>query len=119
MRYLESVIGFVIIFGCGFGLSLFGLWTGSRTGKPVGFWANGKPLDPKTVTDIPAYNRTLGKLFRYYGIPCMLSGVIIAFSPVNTMFAYISLVILVVWGVFGTWWLIRSYKQIESKYILR
>ena len=118
MEWLETVIGAVLIFGCGLGVYGFVLWSGNRTDKPSGFWANGEPLDPQKVTDIPAYNRAFGKLFRCYGYPCMLSGVIIVFSPLDPVFAYISLAILVIWGIFGTWWLIHSYKQIEKQYIV-
>ena len=78
----------------------------------MGFWANGKIFDPKSVTDIPGYIREYSGLFRCFAIPCMISGALMPFSAV------LSLMILLLWSVFGIWWLIRSYKQIEKKYIL-
>ena len=118
MEWVETFIGAVLIFSCGLGVYGFGLWAGNRIDKPMGFWANGEPLDPQKVTDIPAYNRAFGKLFRCYGYPCMLSGVVLAVSPLDSMVAYLSLAILVGWGVFGTLWLIHRYKQIEKHYIV-
>ena len=29
--------------------------------------------------------------------------------------AVLSLICLVLWGIFGTWWLIHSYKKIEKR----
>ena len=111
MEWFESLIGFVIVFGCGMGIFLFGILAGKQD-KPMGFWANGKIFDPKSVTDIPGYIREYSRLFRCFAIPCMISGALMPFSAV------ISLIILLLWSVFGIWWLIRSYKQIEKKYIL-
>ena len=113
MEWLETLIGCITIFGCGLGIFLYGMWAGKQTQKPIGFWANGKPLEPQSVADIPGYNREYGKLFCNFSIPCMISGVTLVFSP---MF---SLVLLVLWGVFGIWWLIHSYKRIEKKFVLQ
>ena len=111
MEWFESLIGFVIVFGCGLGIFLFGIWAGMQD-KPMGFWANGKIFDPKSVTDIPGYIQEYSRLFRRFAIPCMISGALMVFSAV------LSVIILLLWCVFGIWWLIRSYKQIEKKYIL-
>ncbi len=119
MEWIETVFGTVIIFGCGLGLYGFGLWTGNRTDKPVGFWANGKPLDPKTVTDIPSYNRAFGKLFRIYSLPAVSAGVVMLISVFWQSLALVCLVILFLWGTIGIVWLIFRYKKIEKQYILR
>ena len=111
MEWVETLFGFVIIFSCGLGVYLFGVWAGKQT-KPMGFWANGKPFDPKSVTDMPGYIRAYSQLFRSYAFPCLISGILFPFD------AIISVVILVLWGTFGIWWLIRSYKRIEKQYIL-
>ena len=111
MEWFETLIGFVMIFGCGLGIYLFGVWAGKQE-KPMGFWANGKIFDPKTVADVPGYIRAYGRLFRCYAVPCMLSGLFMPFSAV------FSLIILLLWGIFGTWWLIHSYKKMEKQYIL-
>ena len=107
MELIETIVGFVIIFGCGLGVYLFGVWAGKKT-KPMGFWANGKPFNPKAVTDIPGYVRAYGKLFRRFAVPCLISGILLPFD------AFVSIVILVLWGTFGIWWLICSYKRIEK-----
>ena len=111
MEWFETLIGFVMIFGCGLGIYLFGVWA-EKQEKPMGFWANGKIFDPKSVADVPGYIRAYGRLFRCYAVPCMLSGIFVMVSAV------FSLIILLLWGVFGTWWLIRSYQKIEKQYIL-
>ena len=111
MEWIKFTFGFVIMFGCGLGLYFFGIWA-EKQQKPLGFWANGKPLDPKTVRDIPGYNRAYGKLFRNFSVPCMISGFVLLLD------AMISLVILILWGTFGIWWLIRCYRKIEKHYIL-
>ena len=113
MQLAEIILGFLIIFVCGLGIYLFGAWVSKQTDKPVGFWANGDPIDPKTVTDIPGYNRELGKVFRIYAFGCLASAVLLPFA------AAVSLILLIIWGIFGTWWLIRSYKRMEKRYILR
>ena len=119
MGYIETIIGFLVIFGCGLGVYLFGLWAGTKCEKPIGFWANGEPLDPKTVKDISGYNQAYGKLFRLYGIPCMVSGIMVVFSLISEVFTYVSLAILMVWGTVGLYWLISGYKKIEKQYIVR
>ena len=110
MELIETIVGFVIIFGCGLGVYLFGVWVGKQT-KPVGFWANGKPFDPSSVTDVPGYIREYGALLRKFAVPCLLSAIVLPFD------VFVSVVILAVWGTFGIWWLIRSYKVIEKKYL--
>ena len=71
-----------------------------------------RTFDPKSVADAPGYIREYGRLFRCYAVPCMLSGLFMPFSAV------FSLIILLLWGIFGTWWLIHSYKKMEKQYIL-
>ena len=112
MKIFELLIGIACTFGIGLGIYFFGVYAGKKTDKPMGFWANGKIFDPKTVADVPGYIRAYGRLFRCYAVPCMLSGIFVMVSAV------FSLIILLLWGVFGTWWLIRSYQKIEKQYIL-
>ena len=119
MEWIEILIGFVIIFGCGLGIYFYGHWAGKQPQTPIGFWANGEPMDPKSVTDISGYNRAYGKLFRLYAIPFMLSGLTMALSVMDDFFSYISLIILLFGGIFGTWWLICGYKRMEKQYIFR
>ena len=112
MAWIENIIGFVIIFGCGLGIYLFGIWSGKQE-KPMGFWANGKSFDPGAVTDVPGYIREYSRLFRLFALPCMVSGILM---PIH---AAVSLVILLVWAVLGIYWLIVEYRMIEKRYILQ
>ena len=111
MERIEAIVGFVIVFGSGLGLFLFGLWAGRQT-KPVGFWANGKRMEPASVTDISGYNRAFRKLLCVYAVPYMLAGAVCRWPMMM-------LILLVLWGAFGTWWLICGYKRIEKQYVLR
>ena len=118
MNWFEVLICFLIIFCTGLGIFLYGIWAGKQTKKPLGFWANGMPLDSKAVLDISGYNKAYGKLFRRYGIPYMAAGFMMLFSAVSGLFAYISLGILVFSCTFDLFLLIRTYKKIEKQYIL-
>ena len=112
MTWIESFIVFLVIFGCGLCVYLFGAWAGKQS-KPMGFWANGKPFDPGSVTDVPGYIRDYSKLFRRFSVPCMISGILI---PIHIVTA---IIILLIWAVFGIWWLINQYRKIEKQYILQ
>ena len=119
MKIFELLIGIACTFGIGLCIYFFGVYAGKKTDKPMGFWANGEPLDPKKVTDIASYNQEYGKLFRQFAVLPMISGVFTVMSVFHDAFAYVYLFVLLFWGTFGMWWLIRSYKKIEKRYILR
>lgn len=119
MEWIEVMIGFLIIFGCGLGIFMFGVWAGKQTTHPLGFWANGKSMESKSVSDISGYNADYGKLFRQYAMWFLLAGIAMLFSVFLDLFAYISLGILFLSCTFGLWRLIHSYKAIEKKYILQ
>ena len=116
---IELIVGTVILLGVGIGLWCFGSWIGSQKLRPIGFWANGKPMEVLSISDVPGYNSAYGKLFRIFSIPACCAGVLLFLSAILHILAYISLVILILWGTVGLLWLIVSYKKIENQFILR
>lgn len=116
-----QLVGMIVGAVCGFGSGVLfygiGAW-GAQQKKPMNFWA-GQTIDPKTVTDIPAYNRACAKLFKLFSIPCWIFGILALLLPLGNRTAIVGLMILGLWGTLGLWWLIRSYKRIEKQYIFK
>ena len=115
----DDFAGIVIMAVCCFGsAALFfsvGVWA-ERRKKPMNFWA-GTEIDPKTVSDIPAYNHENAVMWKLYSIPYWLAGLVnllpIRWSDIA------SLILLALACLPGLPLLILRYKQIEKKYILR
>ena len=113
------VMGTVMILGCGIGLWFFGNWIFKQKIRPIGFWANGKPMEEKYIPDIPGYNRAYGRLMRFFSIPAICAGNLLFLSIWWDVLATVSLLVLLLWGSIGILWLILSYKKLENRYILR
>ena len=116
---IEILIGTVIIIGTSVGLWCFGNWISGQSSYPVGFWANGKPMEDKTVSDIPGYNRAYGALIRKFSVPALCAGFLLFLSAWWDILAIVSVVVLLLWGSVGIICLILSYKKIENLYISR
>ena len=65
-----TVIGFIIWAAAGLLFIIIGIRS-ARSEKPVGFWANAEMFE---VTDVKAYNRAVGRLFKWFGIVFTLFG---------------------------------------------
>ena len=115
----EAFAGTVIMIVCCWGsAALFfgiGLWAGRRK-TPMHFWA-GSEIDPKTVSDIPAYNHANAVMLKIYSIPFWLAG---ALGLIQARWCAIaSLILLALACCPGLPLLIRQYRRIEGKYICR
>jgi len=108
---IGNIIFAVCCIGCSMSFFCYGKWI-ARQEKPVGFWAN-KPFDGSRIKDISGYNREYGKLFQGFSIAPGLAGL-----TMLLFFEYLSLAILILWIIPGIFWLIRSYRAIEKKYIV-
>ena len=113
------VMGTVMILGCGIGLWSFGNWIMKQKLRPIGFWANGKPMDDNHISDISCYNRAYGRLMKIFSVPAICAGCLLFLSFWWDKLAFISLLVLFLWGSVGIIWLILSYKKLENQYILR
>lgn len=117
----KNIAGVVILTVCCWGsAALFfgiGLWAGRRK-TPMHFWA-GTEIDPKTVSDIPAYNRENAVMWKVYSIPYWTAGALSLFLG-RAQWCSIAAGILIALACFpGLLILIRHYRKIETKYICR
>ena len=108
--WIWNIVFAVCTVGCTVSFFCYGNWIG-RQESPVGFWAN-KPFDAEKIQDVSGYNREYGKVFRIFSLAPGLSGIAMLIT-----LEFLSIVLLGLWVTVGIWWLIRSYKAIEKKYI--
>ena len=111
----EKIGGIVImVFCCVLCGSIFSgmsVWAKKRK-DPMHFYS-GTTVDPKTVSDIPAYNKENSKMWMIYSVPFWASGVV-------SFFHMGAAAVIVTVACFpGFLWLIFRYKRICKKYIIR
>lgn len=115
----EAIGGMIIMvlvcWGCAALFFGIGVWADRRK-VPVNFWA-GTKIDPKTVSDIPAYNHTNAVMWKLYSVPYWIAGAFSLFVPWAHWCAIAALILVVLACVPGLLLLIRRYRQIENKYI--
>lgn len=115
-----QLAGIIVGAACGFGGGILFYGIGARGAvqrKPMNFWA-GQTIDPESVTDIVAYNRACGRLWKGFSIPCWMFGILSLLLPLGNWTAVVGLVILGLWGTAGVFWLIKSYRRIEKQYMI-
>ena len=116
----EEIFGLMIMLGCCFGCGgmIYGIGIWSEKSKmPFGFWTFHE-VKPESISDIPAYNRENGKMWKIYSIPYFLAalcGIGGIWLPWLNWLA-VSLIILA--STLGIVWLIWYYKRIFRKYSL-
>lgn len=117
----EAILGVVIMVVCCWGsAALFfciGLWAGRRK-TPMHFWA-GTDIDPKTVSDIPAYNHENSVMWKAYSIPYWIAGAFSLFPGWGNWCAIAAGILIGLACFPGLLILIRHYRKIETKYICR
>ena len=114
----EDVFGVVIMTLCSWGCAalFFGIGVVAvKQKKPMHFWA-GIPMDPKTISDIPAYNRANGRMWKQYSIPFWLSGGCAIGSIWRPWLFVACTVLLVVGSIVGAIWLILRYQKICKQF---
>ena len=109
-----NIIGMIIMLLCnllcGGAFVGIGIWAKKRK-DPMHFYS-GTTVDPKTVSDIPAYNRANARMWFAYSVPFWLSAVL-SFFHVGAAAIIMSAACMP-----GFLWLIFCYKQICKKYII-
>ena len=96
---------------CGSIFSGMSVWAKKRR-DPMHFYS-GTTVDPKTVSDIPAYNLENSKMWMIYSVPFWASAVV-------SFFHMGAAAVIVTVACFpGFLWLIFRYKRICKKYIIR
>lgn len=114
----EEIFSGIIMILCGFGCgALFwwiGAWSAGRK-DPMHFWT-GSTVDPKTISDIPAYNQANARMWKQYSIPYWISGVIGILVFLDVRLLPLAVIFIGLACTVGILWLIRTYKRIEKQY---
>lgn len=103
----------IIMIVCSLGCALVFLLMGIHMGKmdtPANFWS-GTTVSAAAVSDIPAYNKAMKRMWCIYSIPFWLSGILYLISP------GISVTILMLSSTVGIGWLLYEDHVIEKKYV--
>lgn len=115
----ESIVGAIIMcvvcFGCGALFFGIGVWA-TNLEKPMHFWS-GSTIDPKTVDDIPEYNRKNAAMWKWYSLPYWFAGIFGLFSWKCEWCMYVSMALLLIACIPGLGVLIACYKHIEKEHI--
>lgn len=115
----EEIFGMIIMSICCFGCAALFFGIGihmQRSDKPAHFWA-GSEVKAEWITDIFAYNRENGRMWKLYSVPYFLSGVLGSLYRLHEGYMIAAVIILVLAAFPGIWILIRQYREIELKYI--
>ena len=94
-----------------------GLWAKNRK-DPMHFYS-GTTVDPRTISDIPAYNRENEKLWKTYSVPFFLCAVCAFGSIWIKVLMTVSIAVLVLACTVGGGWLVWKYSKILSTYKIR
>ena len=115
----EAILGSIVLILCGFGcgglFSWIGTWAETRK-DPMPFWT-GSVVDPKTILDIPAYNKANARMWRRYAAPYWLTGWCGFAGFLNyRLAALVGCLLVGLASTVGIIWLIWAYKGIEKQY---
>ena len=117
----EALVGAIImcVVCCGCGALFFGIgiWA-NRLEKPMHFWS-GSAIDPKTVSDIPEYNRKNAVMWKWYSLPYWLAGIFGVLGCKHEWCTYVALACLLLAAIPGLGILIACYKRIEKEHIVK
>lgn len=111
---LACVIQFLVDCGCGAAFLAVGMWA-KKSEKPMHFYS-GTAVDPKSISDIPAYNAENCKMWLIYSVPYWFSGLCGIGGLLDGRFLYLALFSVVFACTFGVFWLVRRYHRILNRY---
>lgn len=115
--FAGTVIMVVCCWGCAALFFGIGVWANRRK-TPMNFWA-GMEIDPKTVSDIPAYNRENAVMWKVYSIPFWIAGALSLLAGWANWCEIAALILIGLACFPGLLLLIYHYRKIESRYICR
>ena len=111
----EKILGIIVMvfcsLMCGGIFSGLGVWA-RKSKKPVHFYS-GTTVDPKTVSDIPAYNMENSRMWMIFSVPFWVSGLVSFFNVA------VAAIIMTAACLPGGLWLILRYNRISKKNIIR
>ena len=102
---------------CGVIFYAIGVWAQKRK-DPMHFYT-GTTVDPKTISDIPAYNQENERLWKTYSAPFFLCAACAFASIWAEDLMMVSIVLLVLGCTLGGGWLVWKYHRILRKYKIR
>ena len=91
-----------------------GIWAQHRK-DPMHFYS-GSTVDPRTISDVPAYNQENARLWKRYSVPFWLCAACSFGSIWVEVLMKISIALLVVGCTLGSGWLVWKYHKILKKY---
>ena len=103
-----AIIWYVTTFACAalmFGIGAYA----NRLEKPMWFWS-GTEVDPKTITDVKAYNRENSRMWKWYSAWFWAAGLLWIWNAVAAV------AVLVLGCTLGAGLLMGRYLRIEKKY---
>ena len=104
----ESIIWYAVVLGCGLLFYSIGQYAVKKE-TPMHFWS-GSEVKAESITDVPAYNRENGRMWKLYSLWYWAAGLLWMFSPEAAV------AVLVLGCTAGIAWLVVSYRRIEKKY---
>lgn len=103
-----TIIWCITVFGCAFLFFGMGIYA-ERREKPMWFWS-GSTVDENKISDVKAYNKENGRMWKIYSLWYFASGIIYFCNK------GISVVFLVLGCTLGIGILIYTFNKIEKKY---
>ena len=117
----EQILSVIIMCGCGFGMGALFYWMGhwAQNRKDPMHFCSGSTVDPKTISDIPAYNHANARMWKIYSIPYWLTAVFGLLTIVDSRFSAVSSILIFLACTVGIGWLVWKYNRICRQYMIR
>ena len=113
-KILGAIVMILCVFGCGALFFGIGVWAAKRK-DPMHFYS-GTTVDPRTISNVPAYNRENGRMWKQFSVPFWMCGVL-AIGSLWADWCTLAYTILIFAGsVIGGVWLVARYNRICKKY---
>ena len=94
-----------------------GLWAARRK-DPMHFYS-GTKVDPRTISDIFAYNRDNARMWKQFSVPFFLAAACSVAGLWERRLAILGIILLVAGSTAGIGWLLVRYNRILKKYQVR
>ena len=116
-----QILGVIVMTLCGFGCgALFfgiGVWATKRK-DPMHFYTGSK-VDPKTITNVPAYNRANARMWKQFSVSFWMCGVL-AIASIWAQWCAAAYTILIFAGsIGGGIWLVLRYQKISRQFAVK
>lgn len=103
-----KIIWYAVTIGCAVLFYAIGIYA-RKIDKPMWFWS-GVEVDPSEITDVKAYNKANGRMWRLYSLWYLAAGLAEIW---NSALALVFLILGCTVGIFG---LVAAYRSIEKRY---